>query len=129
VSVLLNQGSAKPGSFSTGVSFPALAGTGLSTISAGDFNGDGKQDIVAGNTSIAVYYGNGDGTLSSPQLTEASTTSGIQNFVTGDFNRDGLTDLAYLEPNSQSEVSSFQILFGDPSGQFVTGSNVALDPR
>jgi len=127
VGVLLNQGSGKPGSLLTASLYAAPAGVSFRYIGAGDFNGDGKQDIVAGNTQIAVYYGKGDGTLNTPQLTTASVSGG-QPFVTGDFNRDGLADVAFLESNAQYSATSLQILLGDPSGKLVSGSNLALDP-
>ncbi|HET6217142.1 MAG TPA: VCBS repeat-containing protein, partial [Acidobacteriaceae bacterium] len=64
VSVLLNQGSTAPGKLATPASYPAPAPAGLTTgpLATGDFNGDGKQDIVAGGSSLAVFFGNGDGT-------------------------------------------------------------------
>ncbi|NYF52947.1 FG-GAP-like repeat-containing protein [Tunturiibacter gelidoferens] len=125
VGVLLNQGVGKPGSLSSPKLYPAPSGVSLSTINAGDFNGDGKQDIIAGYTQIAIYYGNGDGTLNTPQLTTASTGTA---FVVGDFNRDGLTDVAYLGPNPQTPTSSLQVLLGDSSGTLTNGSSLALDP-
>jgi hypothetical protein len=127
VGVLLNQGSSKPGSLLTASLYAAPTGVSFLYIGAGDFNGDGKQDIVAGNTQIAVYYGKGDGTLNTPQLTTASAPRGLP-FVTGDFNRDGLADIAFLGSPTQSSATSLQILLGDPSGKFATGSNLALDP-
>ena len=127
VGVLLNQGSSKPGSLLTASLYAAPTGVSLLYISSGDFNGDGKQDIVAGNTQIAVYYGKGDGTLNTPQLTTASTPDS-EAFVTGDYNRDGLTDIAFLGSPVESAPTSLQILLGDPSGKLVTGSNLPLDP-
>lgn len=127
VGVLLNQGSGKPGSLLTASLYAAPTGVSLRYISAGDFNGDGKQDIVAGNTQIAVYYGKGDGTLNTPQLTTASVPGG-QPFVTGDFNRDGLADIAFLGSPAQSSATSLQILLGNSSGKFATGSSLTLDP-
>src|SRR5262249_16138537 len=65
VSVLLNNGS---GTFAPGVVYAALSGTsfGLYSITAGDFNGDGKQDLAVANHNygrVGVFLGNGDGTL------------------------------------------------------------------
>ena len=119
VNVLLNQGN---GTFAAPRSFPASAGVVLTGISSGDFNGDGKQDIVAG-TPVVVFYGNGDGTLQAPAPTAA--TGGI---ATGDFNRDGKTDLAYIASSGTpgTPTASLQILLGASGGQFTTGSNLPL---
>lgn len=57
---------------------------------AGDFNGDGKLDIVA---STILYYGNGDGTFDFAQeLTAGAVGEGP---VVGDLNGDGALDLVY----------------------------------
>jgi hypothetical protein len=97
VNILLGNGD---GSFQPAVSmrlnfwgFPAVAG---------DFNGDGKMDLAMGADpstlsspdGVAVFLGNGDGTLqqpviySRPDLTEA--------LLVGDYNRDGKQDLGLL---------------------------------
>src|SRR3984885_9995063 len=76
VAVFLNQGATAPGAFAT----PALyaAPSGATGLWGGDFNGDGKQDLVTtiyttsapgsptAFTAYSVFYGNGDGTLNSP---------------------------------------------------------------
>ncbi len=49
------------------VNFPA--GTSPTAIATGDFNGDGRQDIVTVNNvsfSVSVLQGNGDGTFQAP---------------------------------------------------------------
>jgi hypothetical protein len=127
VSVLLNQGSSSPGIFSAAKTYSGPTGISFSTVSTvavGDFNGDGKQDVVAGSTPLVVFYGNGDGSLQTPQTLQATATP-YSNFATGDFNHDGFTDIAYLASTASS--SSLQVLLGTSTGQFTTGSNLPLD--
>jgi hypothetical protein len=126
VSVLLNQGSTAPGKLSTPASYPAPAPAGLTPgpLATGDFNGDGKQDIAVGGSSLGVFFGNGDGTLQPVQ-----STSGSGNPVAADFNHDGVTDLAYvtLTTSTMQGASSLQVLLGSSSGKFTPGISLPLD--
>jgi hypothetical protein len=132
VAVFLNKGAMSPGVFTS----PKLYALPSSTFGlvAGDFNGDGKQDLVttvqSGNQDESTYsgfsilYGNGDGTL---QAANTQSTAPFYNFTTGDFNGDGVTDLAFLlvaSPNSL--FTSVQILLGSPSGVFNQGAALPL---
>jgi Bacterial Ig-like domain (group 3)/FG-GAP-like repeat/FG-GAP repeat len=125
IAVLLNQGSSSPGTLSTPKSYPTISNS--SSIQAGDFNGDGKQDLLTGPT-LAVAYGNGDGTLQAQQTVQAP--GGVaSNFLAVDVNQDGITDIAYptAPPTSSTQVSSsIQVLLGSSSGQFTTGSNLVF---
>jgi Bacterial Ig-like domain (group 3)/FG-GAP-like repeat len=124
IAVLLNQGSSSPGTLSNPKLYPTLNNNSY-TIQAGDFNGDGKQDLLTGPTP-AVAYGNGDGTLQIQQAVQ--TPGGLgSNFLAVDVNQDGITDIAYPTappPSSTQVTSSIQVLLGSSSGQFTTGSNL-----
>ncbi|WP_433969382.1 FG-GAP-like repeat-containing protein [Tunturiibacter gelidiferens] len=124
VAVLLNKGSGAPGTLSPFTNYPQKQTESRFAINVGDFNGDGKQDIIAGNPA-QVFYGNGDGTLQPPVLTTA--TSG---YVTGDFNSDGKTDIAYInvvnDPVTGAATDSLQILLGTSNGQFTTAGTLPI---
>src|SRR5207248_206954 len=92
VSVLRNNGS---GVFAAGVTYPTIPNTsfGVYDIIAGDFNGDGKQDLAVANHNYGrtgVYLGNGDGTLQAAQNYAVNSIA----LVAADFNEDGRLDLA-----------------------------------
>jgi autotransporter passenger strand-loop-strand repeat protein len=83
----------------------------------GDFNGDGKLDVIAGNiftNQVSLYLGNGNGTFqSSAKSFAAGVAPGAM--ATGDFNGDGKLDLV-VGPESGSDVLS--ILLGNGDGTF-----------
>ena len=97
-------------------------------ILVADFNHDGKDDVVVagenGNTptgwtnnSIAVYLGNGDGTLRAPVF--VSGNQGTYGATAYDFNGDGNLDLAVVNISS-GDVS---ILLGKGDGTFAPAVN------
>ncbi len=132
VAVLLNQGAASPGLFQPPRLYSAPAGA--SGLLSGDFNGDGKQDVItsinadtghAMFTAFSILYGRGDGTLNAPAT---QSTSSFSSFTIGDFNRDGVTDLALLllPPTKTSLFTSVQILLGSTSGTFSPGASLGV---
>jgi hypothetical protein len=86
-------------------------------IAVGDFNGDGKDDLVLsdGSGDLSIWYSNGDGTFY--QATQVSLGGGAQAaaFGVGDFNGDGRLDLV-VSVYPTNEVAMF---FNQPSGQFT----------
>jgi hypothetical protein len=92
VSVLLNNGS---GGFLPAINSAAGGAYGYSPfdVAVGDFNGDGKTDLAAVNSSGGTFLsGNGDGTFAPGA--SFWTSFGAESVAVGDFNRDGKADLA-----------------------------------
>ncbi|WP_392900987.1 FG-GAP repeat domain-containing protein [Streptomyces sp. LN699] len=75
------------------------APAGLLNLTAGDFTGDHKQDIVgieATTGKLWLYPGNGNATLGA-RVQIGTGWSGMNHLTAGDFDNDGKTDLLTLE--------------------------------
>jgi hypothetical protein len=77
----------------------------------GDFNGDGKPDIVTSGGGVNFLAGNGDGTFAAPVVTPVGQTA--NSLAAGDFRADGKLDLV-LASNTVS------VLSGTGTGTFTT---------
>lgn len=90
VQVLLGNGD---GTFYTGATYNADY-TWLPSIALGEFNSDGKLDLVlaCGDHCISIAIGNGDGTFQPAQTFEAGG-DGPNSVTVADVNRDGKLDL------------------------------------
>jgi hypothetical protein len=115
--VLLGNGD---GTFTTVPSSPATDATPVSIV-ASDFNGDGIPDLAVANMAgenspgtVTVLLGNGDGTFT-PVSASSSTGEGPAAMVAGDFNGDGIPDLAVVNTTS----GSVTILLGNGDGTFT----------
>jgi hypothetical protein len=122
------------GTFRTGPSSP-LSQIGLSAVAAGDFNNDGKLDLVVtvydpfttGLEFVGVMPGVGDGsfgTLVSVPGTSAAFASGI-TAVVGDFNGDGKLDIATGIQTAGASIQGFlEISLGNGDGTFQSAISV-----
>ena len=107
------------GTFNAAVSF-ATFGSTISDLALADFNGDGNLDIASvqgGSPAITVQFGNGDGTFGA----RISLSGGVArlSLTTGDFNRDGYTDIAAGKGTAGG--TNGQVYLSDGHGNFTTG--------
>jgi Domain of unknown function (DUF4347)/FG-GAP-like repeat len=128
VSVLL---SGVNGANGIGFSGPIVSPATDSATSAtlGDFNNDGKLDVVTlslNSPNVSLMLGNGNGSFGPPGIFANSfllTTSGKQ-LRTGDFNGDGNFDIVVADGDN-----SISVMLGNGAGslgaptRFVTGNN------
>ena len=95
------------GTFGTPISSVTANAAGVSPLT-GDFNGDGKRDLLLGN----ILFGNGDGTFTLGPVAPAASAP-VLNYAIGDFNNDGKDDIAVYTPGGIS------IYLGKGDGSFT----------
>jgi hypothetical protein len=123
VNVLLGNGD---GSFQNAPTY--AVGSQPTSVAVGDFNGDGIPDLAVANegpasTTVSVLLGNGDGTFQ----TAVSYATGTEpvSVVVGDFNGDGIPDLAVANYSS----NDFSVLLGNGDGTFQAARNFNGGPH
>ncbi|HKF47519.1 MAG TPA: FG-GAP-like repeat-containing protein [Terracidiphilus sp.] len=99
---------------------PSIQGPSDSPVVIADFNGDGIPDLGVPMYSanyVSILLGNGDGTFGPVlQATVPGSIVMVSNMVTGDFNGDGIPDLAVL---NDFQGPAFYILLGNGDGTFT----------
>ena len=83
------------------------------TLVQGDFNKDGKPDLVLGGSTLQLRLGNGDGTFQAP-ITISSGNDTIQDMAAADVNQDGNLDLVVTGISSDNVT----VYFGNGDGTF-----------
>ncbi len=133
VTILLGNGD---GSFTPAPGNPITVGNSFQTVNSlvsGDFNGDGIPDLAAGPSNgpyppgggvLVVLLGNGDGTFQ--QLPGIILAQGPW-LAAGDFNGDGVTDLAAVDYYG----SDAAIYLGNGDGTFhqAPGNTLTVGPE
>jgi len=98
----------------------------------GDFNGDGKLDVVSINSGGSEYeldvaIGNGDGTFQSTVIQNIYSISQPTPYAmaVGDFNGDGRLDVALWGVSGADNASEVVIFLGNGNGTFTYSSTYA----
>ncbi len=115
VTILLGDGA---GNFTPTGAAPIDTGAGPFSLVVGDFNADGKLDLAMtdfASPAITVLLGDGAGGFNLAPGNHKTVGAQPYSLVVGDFNGDGLQDLAVA-----NEVgNSVTILLGTGSGSFI----------
>ncbi len=120
VTILLGNGD---GMFTEAAGSPIAVGNFPWTLSTADFNRDGKADLAVANNNyeqaapgtISVLLGTGDGTFTQAAGSPISMGHTPESAAVGDFNGDGIADLAVA--NNGDDTMS--ILLGAGDGTFT----------
>jgi hypothetical protein len=119
------------GTFNTPVNFPNTSQADSPAIIATDLDNDGRLDAVIAHAigcftapclvsrSITVFLGFGDGSFQTPFDIDVGT--GMSRIALGDFNRDGIKDLAIA-----GDSSRVYTLLGVGNGSFLQQPAITL---
>ena len=99
-------------------------GTGPWSVAVGDFNGDGKSDLVTADqtaNTASVLLGNGNGTFQAKQSFNIDCSA--RPVAVGDFNGDGKSDLVAGVFDTSIDAYAASVLLGNGNGTFQAKHN------
>ena len=106
------------GTFGSPITSTLPFGTQGDQLATGDFNGDGKKDLVT--TNGAILLGDGAGHFTATGSRIAVSASGV---VVGDWNKDGHPDIAFITTGALGGIVTVYVGNGD--GTFAQGNSYA----
>ena len=98
----------------------------LQSPGAGDFNGDGKVDVIGySGSKVDIFYGNGNGTFKS--VTSYAAGTAPASVQSGDINNDGISDFVVRDgSNIQVMVATGGGNFSGPVALAMGGASSAI---
>jgi len=119
-----------PATFAADYCNPYPCSDSTVAVATGDFNGDGKLDVVTlgSGSYLDVMLGNGDGTFQTPITNNVAVSNDfLEAIAVGDFNGDHLLDVAIWAQNANTGNAEVHIYLGNGTGTF-TYSNTYSAP-
>ena len=118
LTILLGNGS---GGFTAAPNSPIAISGGPVAVAVGDFNGDGYQDLAVAalnGNNVAILLGDGGGLFAAVPGSPFTAGTNPDFVAIGDFNGDGMQDLAVSNLNSNNVT----VLLGNGAGGFSAAS-------
>jgi probable HAF family extracellular repeat protein len=118
VTVLLANNS---GGYTAATGSPFTVGANPQSVAVGDFNGDGFQDLAvanSGSNNVTVLLGNGSGGFTAASGSPINVGTQPVSIAVGDFNGDGIQDLALANYSSNNVT----VLLGNGAGGFTAAA-------
>jgi len=140
VAILLGNGD---GTFTAAASSPVQVGNGPYAVAVGDFNGDGIPDLgVADNydNTVTILQGDGTGAFSPINTVSVSTApqdllgfgsfnlNGPESVAAGDFNGNGIPDLAVVTCGNGTTTSSTATILQTSLTETATATLTGVPP-